>query len=119
MKNPTSAEIDKWLVQMRKGAAEFAVLSLLGRGPNFGSRMLDSMTEVGQLNVSEGSIYPLLKRLEADGKILSSWKQDEDAIHPRKYYALTKKGRETVQAMDAEWRVFSKAMNTLRGSGDA
>lgn len=108
------ADIGKWLVQMRKGAAEFAVLSLLRGGRSYGSKLLDSIAEAKRLNISEGSIYPLLKRLEFDGKITSSWEHDEGAIHPRKYYALTDKGSALVDAMSEEWSGFARALDALQ-----
>ena len=114
------ADIGKWLVQMRKGAAEFAVLSLLQRGRSYGSKLLDNIAEAKRLNLSEGSIYPLLKRLENDGKITSSWEHDEGAIHPRKYYALTEKGLGLAKAMSEEWTGFARALDALQvPAGDA
>ena len=114
MQASIQTEIEKWLVQMRKGAAEFAVLSLLRNGRSYGSKLLDSIAEAKRLNLSEGSIYPLLKRLEHDEKITSSWEHDEGAAHPRKYYELTAKGRSLVEAMSEEWQAFSRAMETLQ-----
>jgi PadR family transcriptional regulator PadR len=114
MKPSLKADIDKWLVQMRKGAAEFAVLSLLRQGRSYGSRLLDSVADAKRLNLSEGSIYPLLKRLEYDDKIASSWEHDEGAIHPRKYYELTDKGLILLDAMSREWIEFSRALDALQ-----
>ncbi|XUU59691.1 PadR family transcriptional regulator [Erythrobacter sp. HA6-11] len=117
MQQTVDLEIAKWLVQMRKGAAEFAVLSLLKDGASYGSKLLDSIAEADKLNLSEGSIYPLLKRLEKDEKIWSTWEHDEDAAHPRKYYELTLSGRRLVEAMSEEWAEFSKAMDAIQKPG--
>ena len=66
--------ISSWKSQLRKGAAELAVLALLRRGEAYGLEILQALTHAGQLEISEGSIYPLLKRLEKGGKIQARWK---------------------------------------------
>jgi len=113
MRDEHSVEISNWQVQLRKGAAELAVLGTLYQGASYGSKLVDTISSHGRLEISEGAIYPLLKRLERDGKVTSEWIEDDGATHPRKYYKLTSKGQATVETMREEWMAFSKAMTTL------
>src|ERR687895_1115061 len=86
-------ELNAWKSQLRKGAAELAVLATLDRGETYGLDLLEQIRAAGGLELSEGSIYPLLNRLQKEGKIRGRWVQDPDAAHPRKYYGLTRDGR--------------------------
>ena len=102
-------DITSWISQLRKGAAEFAVLSVLAKRDRYGLEILEATNGAGEL-VSEGSLYPLLNRLEKDGKVESRWEL-EDSAHPRKYYRITQAGVRTVQAMLAAWIDFRSAMS--------
>jgi PadR family transcriptional regulator, regulatory protein PadR len=102
-------DINPWISQLRKGAAEFAVLSVLAKRDRYGLEVLEAANRGGDL-VSEGSLYPLLSRLEKDGKVTSRW-EVEDAAHPRKYYRLTPEGTRTVAAMLGAWIEFRTAMS--------
>jgi PadR family transcriptional regulator, regulatory protein PadR len=111
---PTTAkDLSAWRAQLRKGAAELAVLSLLARGESYGAQLLDVVRRHGGLDLSEGSIYPLLLRMQKEGTISSRWVEDEDASHPRKYYRLTRGGEKTLQGMLSEWTDFVAAMDEL------
>ena len=78
--------------QMYKGALELALLSLLQDGAQYGLRILDSLRDQAGLDLSEGTLYPLLHRLEKGGLIAAEWRHEQDASHPRKYYGLTTAG---------------------------
>jgi PadR family transcriptional regulator PadR len=105
--------IQSWKSQLRKGAAELAVLAFLGRGEAYGLQILQAITAPGDLGVSEGSIYPLLKRLETSGRVLSRWQDAEAGGNPRKYYALSDEGRATLAEMRASWRSFADALDEI------
>ena len=102
-----------WGAQLRKGAVELAVLAILGHGESYGLALLDRLREAGGLDVSDGSIYPLLNRLQRDGKIAARWVEDVDASHPRKYYRLTADGSATLARMTEEWDRFESSMNRI------
>jgi PadR family transcriptional regulator, regulatory protein PadR len=102
-------DITPWLAQLRKGAAELVVLSVAGGGECYGLQILERANAAGGL-VSDGALYPLLNRLEKDGKLASHWVAD-DAAHPRKYYRLTKDGAATLAAMQDAWIAFRTAMS--------
>jgi PadR family transcriptional regulator, regulatory protein PadR len=106
-------ELSAWRAQLRKGAAELAVLATLDRSEAYGLELLERIHAAGGLDLSEGSIYPLLNRLQREGKIRGRWVEDADAAHPRKYYALTDDGRALLGEMLAEWAQFEAGMRQL------
>src|SRR5688572_14716681 len=115
--NPLQSRMDlnAWKAQLRKGAAELAVLAVLDREETYGVDLLERIQTAGGLDLSGGSIYPLLNRLQQDGKIRGRWVEDEDASHPRKYYALTKTGRAVLAEMVTEWAQFEAGMRMRAG----
>lgn len=98
---------------MRKGAAELAVLNVLSAGEHYGLQILQALAQFADLQISEGSIYPLLKRLEKGGRIVSHWRMEQGAAHPRKYYALTTLGKRLLKEMNGQWFQFTDAMAAL------
>ena len=108
-------ELSAWRAQLRKGAAELAVLATLDRSETYGLELLERIRAAGGLDLSEGSIYPLLNRLQKDGKIRGRWVEDSDAAHPRKYYALTAEGRSLLAEMLVEWAQFEAGMHQILG----
>jgi PadR family transcriptional regulator PadR len=109
-------ELNAWKAQLRKGAAELAVLATLDRCETYGLDLLERIHAAGGLELSEGSIYPLLNRLQKEGKILGRWVEDSDAVHPRKYYGLTDDGRAMLAEMLAEWTQFESGMRQILGA---
>jgi len=112
-------EITTWQAQLRKGAAEMAVLAVLASGEAYGLAILQRIGRTAGLQIREGSIYPLLARLEKAGKITSRWVEDSDANHPRKYYALTDDGHQTLASMRNYWLSFRDALDGLIQTGDS
>jgi PadR family transcriptional regulator PadR len=115
MRDPEELEgpgADKWEVQLRKGCLELAILASLWDEKLYGLEILRRMESASHLVVSEGTVYPLLSRLKSLGLVQATWVESE-AGHPRKYYALTKAGRERAQGMAAIWKRFSSSMDRL------
>ncbi len=104
-------DVAAWQAQLRKGAAELAVLALVRPGECYGSQILERVNAGGQL-VTEGALYPLLSRLEREGRLASRWTVEEAAA-PRKYYRLTPQGRSDLQSMSEAWTTFKTAMSQL------
>lgn len=98
-------DIEAWQSQLRKGAAELVVLSALFEGEAYGLQILRRANAGGDL-VSEGTLYPLLARLEKGGRIAARWSDPEPGANPRKYYALTPEGRSIAEAMRQRWADF-------------
>ena len=110
---PDNLEIEAWKAQVRKGAAELAVLATLARGDSYGIQLLDQINGAAGLELSEGSIYPLLNRLQKDGKIKGEWVEDAGSSHPRKYYSLTRDGRALLKEMLNAWQEFDRGMHAI------
>ena len=103
---------DKWEVQVRKGCLELAILAVLWPGRLYGLEILRRLAEGSALIVPEGTVYPLLNRLKAEGWLASEW-VEADAGHPRKYYKLTASGRRRAVQMAEFWSSFSANLDGL------
>jgi PadR family transcriptional regulator PadR len=105
---------DKWEVQLRKGCLELAILAALWGGRLYGLEILKRLEDASNLIISEGTVYPLLSRLKALGLVNSEWVESEGG-HPRKYYVLTKSGKQRVLEMADIWTRFSSSIRKLLG----
>jgi len=103
---------DKWEIQLRKGCLELAILAALWSGRLYGLEILRTLADTSDLVVPEGTIYPLLARLKAEGLVDSEWVEGE-AGHPRKYYTLTPHGRRRATRMTQFWVRFSGNLDLL------
>jgi PadR family transcriptional regulator PadR len=103
---------DKWEAQMRKGCLEMAVLASLWQGRLYGLEILRVLERDSRLVLAEGTVYPILNRLRAEGLLRSQW-VEADAGHPRKYYELTPAGRERAVRMVETWTEFSAGLTSL------
>ena len=101
-----------WEAQLRKGSLELAILASLWDGPRYGLEILRFLSQQSQLDVAEGTLYPILARLKADGLLQSEWVEAE-AGHPRKYYRLAAAGRYRTREMAEQWRRFSAQLGTV------
>jgi len=102
-----------------KGSIVPIVLALLGERPMYGYEMVKVVNarSGGRLEWKEGTLYPTLHRLEAAGLLRSYWSDaggpDADGGRPRKYYAITGKGRAELARRSDEWREFSTAVSAI------
>jgi PadR family transcriptional regulator PadR len=113
-REPTAAEenvaADTRGAQWVRGVAEPALLSLLGERPHYGLEMLDRLRSEAALPIAEGTIYPLLHRLERAGMVAAEWRI-QGSERPRKYYALTPAGVIERDVQLREWRRLSTRLN--------
>jgi PadR family transcriptional regulator PadR len=108
----SSESTGKWEVQLRKGCVELATLASLWPGRLYGLEMLRRLEYCSGIVVSEGTIYPLLGRLERDGLIEAEW-VETGLGHPRKYYTLTAAGSRRTLEMTRLWSRFTKNFDQL------
>jgi PadR family transcriptional regulator PadR len=94
---------DNRKAQLKKGVVDMALLALLQKRPRYGLELLEGLNADGGLDVAEGTIYPLLHRLEAAGDVEARWQTETENKRPRKYYALTDSGREQLAGMVRNW----------------
>ena len=96
--------------QYKKGVVELCVLSLLEKGDCYGYEISETLSR--HIDIADGTVYPVLRKLKADG-LLTTYLQEESGGPPRKYYQLTQLGRETYQADREEYLIFAREVRTL------
>ncbi len=89
---------DNWERQVKKGWLELAILASLWNEKVYGLDILRRLEQDTDLVLAEGTIYPILARLKAEGLVEAKW-VEADTGHPRKYYWLTPTGRRRAVAM--------------------
>ncbi len=102
-------------IQFKKGVLELCVLSLLTTGDRYGYDLVNEISK--NIEISEGTIYPLLRRLKNVGYV-STYLQESQEGAPRKYYKLTDTGRKTTRDLKIDWLDFVKKVNSLLEGGD-
>jgi PadR family transcriptional regulator PadR len=111
---PGSVVIARLRRELARGTTELAVLSVLGVRRRYGYELLKVLRETGEgvLEIKEGTLYPLLHRLEDSGHILATW-EAEGRARPRKYYVITPEGRTYLAMLRAEWSGLVDGMRRL------
>lgn len=100
-------------IQFKKGVLELCVLSLLHRRDFYGYELVEHISQY--INISEGTIYPLLRKFRTEGYVTTYLEESQEGP-PRKYYELTKRGREVFEELEIEWEGFIDGVNNiLRG----
>jgi PadR family transcriptional regulator PadR len=103
--------IENVKAQMRKGVLEFCILSILSRGDAYASDIIRKLKE-SRLIVVEGTLYPLLSRQKNTGLLSYRWEESPQGP-PRKYYALTDKGKEFLKDLNASWTELVDAVKSI------
>jgi PadR family transcriptional regulator PadR len=103
---------ETWHEQLRRGSLDLAILLTVSSGPRYGLAIIQHLEAFTDLVVTEGTIYPILARLTKEGLLEAQWVEGE-APHARKYYTLTRSGRERLREMKAEWRAFAEKIGRL------
>jgi DNA-binding PadR family transcriptional regulator len=108
-------ELNKLQLEMRRGIVVLAVLSQL-ETPQYGYSLVQTLADLG-MEIEEGTLYPLLRRLAKQGLLESDWEIGES--RPRKYYRISVAGREVYQALVADWNQTVRVMtDILKGHED-
>lgn len=96
---------DKYESQMKKGVLDMLVLKLLEENEKYGYQIIQELKEKSndRFLLKEGTLYPILYRLEDDHYIESRWSEAQGKRVPRKYYILTEDGRTALQEIKALW----------------
>jgi PadR family transcriptional regulator, regulatory protein PadR len=101
-------------VQFKKGVLELCVLVLLDKQDRYGYELVQKISD--QIAISEGSVYPLLRRLTKEGYFTTYLKESSEGPS-RKYYALTEEGRSYLGELLADWEKFTNGVNQLIKEG--
>lgn len=107
--------------ELLKGAMEYLVLAILRDGEQYGYQVAQQIQQrsIGALAPSEGSLYPALHRLEAEGCLTASWREGERGPR-RRWYRITPKGGDRLATLEAEFAAFNGAVGrVVRPVGEA
>jgi PadR family transcriptional regulator PadR len=100
---------EKLAQELRRGVLVLAALSQLGEA-KYGYSLINELAEQG-LNIDQGTLYPLLRRLEADGLLQSEW--NTEGSRPRRYYVISPAGAHLLQALSDEWRELAAVLDHM------
>lgn len=105
----TSAQLDKMRLELRRGVLVLAALSSL-RTPHYGYSLRRRLQDSG-IDIDEGTLYPLVRRLADQGLLDSEWRQGEG--RDRRYYQLSELGAELLEQLKQEWQQLNQALGPL------
>lgn len=100
--------------QMRKGVLEFCILSVIRQGEVYPSDIVDKM-KGANLNILEGTLYPLLTRLKNAGYLSYRWVESNSGP-PRKYFSMTETGLQFYEELERTWNELADAVKVLTTS---
>ena len=106
-----SSTRDSLSLELRRGALVLAVLTQL-HGEEYGYSLKKLLVARG-LEIDEGTLYPLLRRLEAQGLLRSRWRVEDG--RPRRYYRISPQGEALERELAAEWRALAEVIERLIG----
>jgi DNA-binding PadR family transcriptional regulator len=101
--------LDKAVLELRRGVITLAVLSQLDE-EQYGYSLIQRLAENG-LSVEQGTLYPLLRRLEDQGLLESTW--NVEGSRPRRYYIISQNGKELLPDLKSEWDGLVQAMERI------
>lgn len=104
---------DKLTQELRRGVLALAALSQLQQ-PRYGYSLIDDLAQRG-LAIDQGTLYPLLRRLEEQGLLESSW--NVEGARPRRYYALSPTGKQLLPRLTRDWQQLSTVIQGLLDKG--
>jgi DNA-binding PadR family transcriptional regulator len=105
----TNESLENVTLELRRGVIVLAVLSRLEQ-EQYGYSLIKNLADNG-LEIDQGTLYPLLRRLEGQGLLKSSWRVETD--RPRRYYLLSDEGRTLLPRLKEEWNGIVSMMEKL------
>ena len=107
---PMDADIFENLrLELRRGCLILAVLAQL-ETERHGYALRKSLADLG-LSIDEGTLYPLLRRLESQGLLVSEWREEDK--RNKRFYRLSSAGADTLQRLHAEWQRLNASMDRI------
>ncbi len=105
----------KYEQQMKKGVLEILVLKLLEKDEKYGYQLLSELKENSNelFTLKEGTLYPILYRLEDEQLVVSRWSEPKEKEVSRKYYAVTAKGKQELHELKELWSAFSEKVTAM------
>jgi len=105
--------LHKWQSQVKKGTLSYVLLLLLKDKELYGYELIEEVKIHTQIQIAEGTLYPLMNRLKTAGLVSSKWVEQASGI-PRKYYMLTPDGQESLNKMNHYWDELSSSIKNIR-----
>jgi len=96
-------------MELRRGSLILAVLAQL-RSEQYGYTLRKALAEYG-LEIDEGTLYPLLRRLESQGLLVSEWREDDK--RNKRFYVLSADGKTMLKQLLAEWKIIDSSLNGI------
>lgn len=113
---PVSPELlENLRLELRRGCLVLAALGAL-RTEVYGYTLRKLLADRG-LEIDEGTLYPLLRRLESQGLLVSEWREHEK--RNKRFYRLSEQGREILERLTADWRAMDDSLAEILGEKDA
>nr|WP_315021677.1 PadR family transcriptional regulator [uncultured Aminipila sp.] len=105
----------KYEQQLKKGVLEMLVLKLLMHEEKYGYQLINELGKYsnGMFSLKEGTLYPILYRLEDDGLVVSRWSEPKGKEVSRKYYSISDTGRQTLSELKELWSNFSENVTSI------
>ena len=109
----------RYVQQFKKGALEMILLSLIGRGETYGYEIITELNRSAAVlgYAKEGTIYPILYRLQEAGLVQCRLAKAAANGGPKKYYTLTQKGKEALEELTAFWASYTDCVNGYLAAG--
>ncbi len=100
--------------ELKRGTLELLLLRILADEPTYGYQLVRRLGERSgdRFKIKEGTLYPVLYRLEDAGWVAPEWNQPARGV-PRKYYRLTEAGEDRVRQLTEAWRSFTAAVDAV------
>lgn len=113
MRRMVSPRFEKMRMELRRGSLVMAALTSL-QSEAYGYALRGRLSDAG-LEVDEGTLYPLIRRLEDQGLLESRWGASDEG-RKRRYYTISAQGRELLQELRAEWESIRQSLDQLTQS---
>jgi DNA-binding PadR family transcriptional regulator len=111
-------ELERWSKEIKRGAASLAILSILQQKPRYGYDIVRRLSDLATtlMNLEQGTVYPLLRRLEKRGMLQAEWNYD-DPQKPKKYYAISPDGQTMYKDMITIWTLLTNEIKQIIKEG--
>ena len=108
----STSQLESLRLELRRGCLIMAVLAQL-RTEHYGYTLRKDLAERG-LEIDEGTLYPLLRRLESQGLLVSEWREEDK--RNKRFYRLSPTGKSVLKELLAEWRDINSAVSRIVGA---
>ena len=105
----TSSQFDSLRLELRRGCLVMAVLAQL-RAEHYGYTLKKELSEQG-MDIDEGTLYPLLRRLESQGLLVSEWREEDK--RNKRFYRVSPAGKTVLKELLAEWRTINASVSRI------